>query len=184
MDNCDIEGIRANFPQKAKLPKKCTELAQWLDLNIDTTQDYFPEIQADDLEGWADIDISPYFGTFMHLGDGSVVAYWFYDGVDIKNPPIVVITSDGDIGVAANSIEEFLARIIEDCFPDDIWVDYLGDLLSYADGTWIEDLRKWVEEKWSLNSGKREELTSANPELGHPDIQEWIKPFIDQPTYF
>lgn len=179
MDNCDIEGIRANFPKEAEVPIEFIELAEWLSTAIDTSNDYFPEIQPDDLKGWADVDISPYFGAFMHLGDGSVLAYWFYDEVDINNPPIVAITSDGELGVAANSIEEFVARIIEDKFPDEFWVDYMSDLLLYADGAWIEDLKKWAEDHWGLMSEKRKELTSSNPELNHPDINEWIKPFTD-----
>jgi hypothetical protein len=177
MDNYDIKGIKANFPRKSELPKKFLEFAEWLNLNIDTRNDYFPEIQANDLEGWAEVDISPYFGTFMHLGDGSVLAYWFYDEVDVKNPPIVVITSDGDVGVAANSIEEFVARIIENKFPDELWVDYMSDLFLYEDGAWIQELKKWAEEKWDLSSKKRNELISSNPELNHPNINEWIKPF-------
>jgi hypothetical protein len=179
MDMCDISSIQTHFPHGAKVPKRLIELAEWLDLTIDTTEEYFPEIRGDTLEDWVDVDISPYFGVFMHLGDGSVVAYWFYEGVDLNNPPIVVLTSDGDIGVAANSIEEFVSRIIEDRFPDEIWVDYMSALTLYADGAWIQNLKEWVENKWNLTSEKRKQLTSFNPEQNHPYINEWIKSFIN-----
>lgn len=193
------------FPSRVTVPVRLVELAEWLSQTINDDECYLPSFIGENFSEHHALngsDLTESFGIFIGLGDGSKVAYWFYDGCDIDKAPIVVLGSEGDLGIAANSIEEFIACIIERQFPDTCWAARLSDfyLHLYSDddeiessfgdeantdfikpnGDWLVQLTEWVENNWSLDSESRQNLTSIDPSLNHPNIEKWFDDWNSQ----
>ncbi len=195
----NIASFNKYFPSRVTVPAKLIELAEWLNDSIDDENYYIPSFGSENFsEYYASngSNLADFFGIFINLGDGSQVAYWFYEGCDVDKVPIVVLGSEGDLGIAANSIEEFIARIIEEKFPDTYWAARLSDFYFYRycmeqeledsfegkkvaelvkpQGDWLNNLEEWVKIKWNLDSVSRQNLTSIDPSSNHPNIEEWF----------
>lgn len=116
------------------MPQRLVELLGWLDTVINDEAGWFPEFGGSSLVWYLrPVDISPYFGALCSLGDGSQLAYWFYEDCDPRNPPVVVLGCDGDMGVAANSIEELVARLVRGEFPQADWVVHMSNFYLNKD---------------------------------------------------
>ncbi|MDJ0707802.1 MAG: hypothetical protein QNJ46_31390 [Leptolyngbyaceae cyanobacterium MO_188.B28] len=171
----DPESIYAHFPANKSAPQRLIELLDWLDLSIDDTVGWFPEFTWTSLDWFfPPIDLSPYFGVFANLGDGSLLAYWFYEECDPRNPPIVVLGTDGELGVVADSVEELVARITSGKFPDTCWADLMVSFYLYRDGSLFSNLWEWAKEIWGLTDDVRDQLTASQPGANHPNLEEWM----------
>ena len=65
------------------------------------------------------------FAFFMVLPEGSVVGLWYPTNLNLLPPPVIVIGSEGQTEVIANSLESFLAQIASNFFNDQsAWSDF------------------------------------------------------------
>jgi hypothetical protein len=171
--NINQQSIYSHFPANQSIPSGLIELLDWMSGIIYDEMGYFPQFAGNSLDRYfPNLNLSHYFGTFAQLDDGSLLAYWFYEGGDRHQPPIVMISAEGDLEVIANSIEEWVARLIDGEFPVD-WADRMDQFYTYANGIWVEALRLWAEVNWNLTSAKRVQLTTSQPQTKHPDIRAW-----------
>ena len=173
----DIPSVCEHFPNRIEVPHRLLELLEWFHETINDEAGWFPEFVGNSLHGYCSpIDISPYFGTFNSLGDGSVLAYWYYEGCNVQAPPIVILGSEGDVGIAASSIEEFVARLLRGRFPSPhaVWATRLLNFYLCSDYSWLEQLEAWAGQYWNLTSQTIQELISSSPEENHPNLQEWM----------
>ncbi len=183
MPHSDIPSIHAHFPVNASVPSRLIELISWFDSFIDPSRFYFPEMKGEYLDaGYSDggIELVKYFGLFMSLGEGSMLAYWFYEGCDRQNAPVVMLGSEGELAVIGNSIEEVIARLIEKKLPAGDLHYLFFDFYNYDDGNLIQPLKEWVEDKWELNYEKRMKLISEEPQQYHPNIEEWFDQWVPE----
>jgi hypothetical protein len=171
--NINQQSIYSHFPASQSIPSRLIELLDWLSVVIYDEIGSFPQFTGNSLDRYfPDLKLSPYFGSFAQLEDGSLLAYWFYEGGDRLQPPIVMISAEGDLEVIANSIEEWVARLIDGKFPAH-WADRMDQFYIYANGIWVEALRLWAEANWDLTSAKRSQLTTSQPQAKHPNIRSW-----------
>jgi hypothetical protein len=171
--------IREYFPPNIPIPPRLSQFLDWAE-SISLTGDiWIPEFFGESFDLYAstfdgynvEVGFAQNFGIFAHLGDGSTLAYWVYEGCDRDHLPIVLQGSEGDLGVVAASIEDLTARIIDNQFFG-VWVEILGDLL--CDGVWVKKLETWAEETWDLTRDRRNLITALDPTIGHPVLEEWL----------
>jgi hypothetical protein len=177
----DKGSIYKHFPANIPVPSKLVEFLDWLDSTIDDAG-WFPEFVGESFDEYGssldeyktEMNLSQHFGIFAHLGDGSLLAYWFYEGCDTSSPPIVMLDSEGDLQVVVESVEELVARLIDAKFPDELWADRLNDFYFYPDETWIDKLEVWAEQTWNLTAERRKSLTLSVAETRHPSLEKWL----------
>jgi hypothetical protein len=162
----DILSIHEHFPDGIEVPHRLLELLEWFDTTIKDEMGWFPEFTGSSLDWYCQpADISPYFGTFNCLGDGSILAHWFYEGCNIENSPIVILGSEGDCGIVSASIEGFVSRLIRGDFPSKAaWSPRLVNFYLHPDYSWIEKLETWAIQRWGLTPQIVQELISSSPE--------------------
>jgi hypothetical protein len=178
----DKGSIYKHFPSHIPVPPRLVEFLDWLDSTIGDAG-WFPEFVGESFDGYGEsfdgykteTGLSQCFGIFAHLGDGSLLAYWFYEDCDTNNPPIVMLDSEGELGVAVESIEELVARLIDRKFPNKIWADRLSDFYVYPDETWLDKLEVWARQTWNLTAERRKLLTLSEAETRHPNLEAWLE---------
>ncbi len=177
----DKESVYNHFPSGVTVPPRFVEFLDCLD-RIIYDAGWFPEFFGESFDRYgstcdgytSDMGLSQCFGIFVGLGDGSLLAYWFYEGCDMSNPPIVILGSEGGLGIVAESIEELVARLIDNQFPNKSWIYPISNFYYYPDETWIDKLQVWAEETWSLTTERRKLLTASEAETRHPNLEEWL----------
>ena len=171
----DPPSIYAHFPKDKPVPPRLIELLNWLQVSINDEAGWFPEFIGSSLDWYLrPIDISPYFGVFTRLGDGSQLAYWFYGECAPHNPPIVILGSEGQMGILAGSIEELVARLTSGKFPNAEWSQPISNFYLTGNVAWIESLIHWAEDVWGLTDMDRQHVTDSRPETQHPNLEEWM----------
>jgi len=69
------------------------------------------------------------FALFMHFPDGSEAGFWLYLGLDLAEPPVVCLGSEGEAVVLAASLRAFLVKLAKDGFGGKgPWEDLEGDV--------------------------------------------------------
>ena len=171
----DPESIYSHFPKDKPVPQRLIELLNWLDIEINDEGGWFPVFCGKFLAYYLDpVDISPYFAVLARLGDGSVLAYWFYEGCDDKDPPVVVLPS-GNMEIVANNITEFVARLVVGGFHHITEVGpMLGNFYYFRDPSWMGKIKKRAEQSWGLTDAEIQRLVDLNPKIGHPNLEKWF----------
>ncbi|QUY43361.1 hypothetical protein [Acaryochloris marina] len=169
----DLPSIRQHFPRSIALPERLIELLTLLHQKYRYYHcDEEPLLKGvffDDYYIKNGNDLANHFGIFMLSSVGDRVGYWFYEDCSPDNAPIVIIHESGGL-VLANSLEEFLERLIQDTF----W-DYCcrSDFETDPNNGWIDEVDIWLHEVVQIIPRTREELL-FDPSKNHPDIWDWL----------
>jgi hypothetical protein len=119
------------------------------------------------------------FALFLRLPEGSLVGAWYGGGVDVANPPIVVIGSEGQTEIVAASLDSLLARIALGWFDEnDTWTDFAPHEDMEDDAT--AELASWLCKRLGVND--LESLTEMPP--GLPDFARWTEKWCQDREQF
>jgi hypothetical protein len=171
----DIDSIREILPTGVMMPAKLERFLQWAATqpNGSIGAMEFAGSRFDDY--WIENGsvLAPKFVLFAHLGDGTDIGYWLYDGRTIENSPIVLIGSEGDLDILANGLEEFLAGLINDNYSRH------SELSAEKD----EDDSDWVDRRPALAVLLKDTFGftrdsavdyQQTAQATHPDFKEWM----------
>jgi hypothetical protein len=193
----NLQSIYDCFPKGVKPPERLIQLVKYILGTPYAQETTFPGFEGDLLNDyWIENGslLAHKFGLFIHQADGTLAGYWFYEGCDIENAPIVILGSGSgqyQVEVIANSIEDFASRIVEgktglydfdgvldeenyddDDDPDEFWGwDVRG---------WLVDLGNWLEESWGITSVMRQKFIEHDPKDDHPNLQEWFNRWTEE----
>ena len=95
------------------MPPLLVEFSKWAENKLLGSIGDF-DIEGSRLSDWWAVefgDLYPHFAPFLHIGDGSLVAFWMPEGVTNDSPPFAYIGSEGELRLLANSLEQFLAHL-------------------------------------------------------------------------
>lgn len=117
--------------------------------------------------------LAPQFLLFAHLGDGTDIGYWIHDGSTIDTAPIVLIGSEGDLVVLANSLEEFLAGLINDNHSSQ---SELSAEKDEDDADWVDRrpaMAEFLKTAFGFNVDKAINYQQI-AEAKHPNFKKWM----------
>jgi hypothetical protein len=158
----NIESLHRNFPPDCEVPLLLLEFANWLkvkswgslgcfSLHSERFNDYWIENGA---------DLHSNFAFFIRDPTGGNIGYWLYEGQTIESAPIVLVGSEGELKILADSLDEFLRRLAAGTTEaPDLDSRENGDAESAELTTWLE-----------MRTGK----SSAHRQCVHPDLQQWM----------
>lgn len=171
----DPESVYSHFPKNKPIPQRLIEFLDWLNDAIDDKDGWFPEFMGEFLDWYLrPVDISPYFAVLASLGgEGAVLAYWFYEGCDDRNPPIVIL-ANGCMVMVAGSIEELVARLVSGEFPDKEGMSLIAYFYIFNNHKWMEKIKNRAEREWGLTDEVIQQLASLNSDEDHPSLKTWI----------
>ncbi len=150
------ESIVSAFPPTQKPPNLLKDFSQWAQTKT------WGSVGCFELGGcWVDKVPLAYdsyllrneFAFFMHLPEGSSIGFWIVENSKIRVEnrqalPIVLIGSEGELEVLAESLESFLAQLAIGFFETSD-----SDLMVHEDSVSIlDELEKWLQKKLSVKS--------------------------------
>jgi hypothetical protein len=116
----NLDSIRRVLPTGVTMPAKLEKFLAWIKLqpsgsvgHIGFTGNHFDDYWIENGSNLAEK-----LFLFAKLGDGTTIGYWLYDGRTIDTAPIVLIGSEGELEILANSLEEFLGGLVNDSFSN------------------------------------------------------------------
>ncbi len=164
----NVESLQRNFPEGWDVPPLLLEFADrlegigagtigYFDLQSERFNDYWIENGA---------DLHPYFAFFLCDPTGGQVGFWLYDGLATVSPPIVLVGSQGELQILADTLEQFFARLAkgETGVPD---LDDREDRDRES-----TELFQWLESRGGQSPGPQS--------VAHPDLAEWLERWGDQ----
>lgn len=119
--------IKSVFNEKIPFPKLLADFEQWAEQFEWGELGYF-EFSADRLtDHWIEngSQLADQFALWLHMPDGSMIGFWRPSNfTDIDILPIVLLGSEGEQEVLADSLEEFLYKwadweTVSDLSPDE-----------------------------------------------------------------
>lgn len=167
----DLPSIRQHFPLSIALPERLVELLTFLNqkYRYNSCGPFFLGEFFDDYDIKNGSDLAEYFGFFILDSTDTSVGYWFYEGCSPENAPIVAI-HDYRGTILANSLGEFLERVIQNVFWDVLDRSFFE---TDPDNGWIDEADIWLRESLNITPRTREEL-SFDPGKNHPDLNDWL----------
>ncbi len=175
----NVASIREIIPTGITMPAKLEKFLQWVSTQPNGSIGYVEFSGSRLTDYWIEngSTLAPKYILFAHLGDGTDIGYWLYDGRTIENAPIVLIGSEGELDILANSLEEFLAGLINDSYSgrseltaakdedDADWIDRRGELSAFLKTAFGFTVDKNVDYQ-KATQGKQPNL--------HPDFKKWM----------
>ena len=163
---------------------------------------YFCECEEEDVDiianGYFGCDLSKYFQDkfygFGIDGAGGYYALWFYPNLD-REPPVVMLDSEGQLEILASNTEEFLSRLVNNIF---FWdnknyneeyeetENKYDDLIDAYEETFDKEVSEeefivLIEEERKILFDRASEFIEIKPDDEilknfnlHPDIKKWV----------
>jgi hypothetical protein len=170
----DLADLRRNLPPEEDVPDL---LARLLDY-----QNRTPNFnRVDGLLSWFGHDwfghdwfghdqrAASQFAIFGHSTDGSMYGYWLYSGRSLQDAPIVLLYSDRDGRLLANTLRDFLALLTTGEPLDDN-----SDEVSELSQTLL-DYRSWLSAEMGIGIPADSEAILAAASADHPDLNDWLR---------
>jgi len=186
-DHISLEAFRVNFPSDEEVPD---ELVRLLEYQNQASRPYCTwfELIADDLDSaviWFDGDTTAasQFTVFGHGPDGSLYAYWLYDGRTLTTAPIVVLDSEGaNNQVLTSMARSFLALL---AIPyDPRWSDEDVEEWKEDETSEGEQINRvfhaWLQTEFSITAPTDPATLISDAQREHPDLDAWVKARVDQ----
>jgi hypothetical protein len=175
----NVASIREIMPTGVTMPPKLEKFLQWVSTQPNGSIGYMEFAGSRFTDYWIENGsiLSPKFVLFAHLGDGTDIGYWLYDGRTIDNAPIVLIGSEGELDILANNLEEFLAGLINDSHSsrseltaerdedDADWIDRRGELSAFLKTAFGFTVDKNID---------YQKAAQGNQPALHPDFKKWM----------
>jgi hypothetical protein len=162
----DLNSIRRAFPPGTEAPALLLDFARWLEGRPWGSVGCY-ELVGQFSDTAPIVDGSPLrkeFALFLHLPEGSTVGAWYRAGDDPARAPIVVLGSEGQYEVLAESLQALLAKIALQRF-EDRWSDFLPHEDVEEDAT--DDLADWLAKRLGVEDlGALAETSSPPPDFG------------------
>jgi hypothetical protein len=164
----DLTSVLRAFPPGTDAPSLLLDFAAWLKGRPWGSVGCFSLVgQFTDLAPIYDgSPLRDDFALFLRLPEGSVVGAWYGD--EARNPPIVVLGSEGQNEILAASLEGLLARIASNWFEENgEWTDFAPheDVEENA----LHELAQWL----SARLGVRDLEKLAETTTGLPNFTQW-----------
>ena len=111
----NIESLQKNFPEGFEVPALLLDFGDWLKAKRDGSVGYFCLQSERFNDFWIEngADLHPFFAFFMRDPSGGQIGFWLYDGRATALPPIVVVGSEGALGIVSDTVAAFLTRLAE-----------------------------------------------------------------------
>lgn len=149
----DLESIVRAFPPGARVPTLLYDFAAWLAHHRWGSVGGFALVgsRSDDAPIVDGAPLRDEFALFIRMPDGSVGGFW-YGAATAAEPPIVMLGSEGEAEILADSLAAFLARIaLRDFSTHSPWGDFpANDDMFEADDDGLDDtpqLAAWLRER-------------------------------------
>ena len=154
-----------------KLVNKVTEKFDSSNCELEDATDLelYEDLRFDGFDEWlqntdTEQKLNPDFAVFGERGCGSKTAIWLLQNRDIKNAPVVLISSEGELGVIASDYLAFMAvsglgydmfQFLEGGDLASPWHSKNITFLDWLKSTYSveppKDLSKWLEETKNIN---------------------------------
>jgi hypothetical protein len=178
----DLDGIRRVLPTGVAMPAKLEKFLAWVQLQPSGSVGHieFGGNRFDDYWIENGSNLAEKLFLFARLGDGTTIGYWLYDGRTIDTAPIVLIGSEGELEILANSLGEFLGGLVNDSFSNH------SDLSAESDA---DDEEPVIDRRPQLAAFLASELgfavnggtnyrEAAKDE--HPNLQKWMDNWAEE----
>lgn len=166
--------ILSEFPPGVAMPAQLRELCDFLDAKGYPISGYMrlrPEGEA--IKAWFGPGSVAWkmLAGFGSGPDGSIIAFWIYEGRDIYDAPIVHLESEGNqLRIIANNIDDFLKLF-------GIGYGELGfDDLSAPpeEPESAESLRQWLKSTMGIVAPTTGIDIITHAERNHPNFENWV----------
>jgi len=140
--NVDWPSVQRVFPPGFEPPPLLRDFARWVDDLPWGSVGWFSLIGRlpDDAAIGDGALLRDRFALFLHLPDGSEAGFWLYPGLDLAEPPVVYLGSEGEAVVLADSLRAFLAKLVQGGFGSKgPWASLEGDAPDK-----LRELRAWL----------------------------------------
>ena len=166
--------IEAEFPPGMVMPPRLRELCDHLDSHGYPISGYMklrPEGQS--LQAWFGPGTQAWnaLAGFGAGPDGSILAFWLYEGGDISRAPVVHLGSEGSAFVLADGLDEFL-RLFGVGYSE-LGFDDLS--LSPEEPESAERLRHWLQDRFGIVAPSTGADIVARAQACHPGFAVWVR---------
>lgn len=141
--------------------------------------DYFSggfEVALDDAAAWFDGDrvAARQFVPFGSSADGGMYAYWRYDGRPADAAPVVYLGSEGEVGVVANSTNDFLRLLTVGA--GELGTAAIQGVIEPDDdpAPGLDAFRRWLRDERGLVPPDDPVGLVEAAQAAHPDLADWV----------
>ena len=168
------DNIEAEFPPGTPMPADLRRLCDYLDRTDYPISGYMRlRPGGDALKAWfdGDVEAASQFAGFGAGPDGSILAFWLYQGPDASVAPIVHLGTEGQNNIVlASDFREFLHLL-------GIGYSELGfdDLNAPpTEPETAEHLRAWLLAEFGISPPVTGAALVTQAQARHPDLAMWI----------
>ncbi|MBI2708568.1 MAG: hypothetical protein HYX34_02590 [Actinobacteria bacterium] len=168
----DPASVRVRAPRP--LPAILDRFLDWL-VEVDGGQagQPFGSLDGDWIDDfWIDYgsDLSDYVTVFLVLGDGSRIAVWHDVDADLDRRPVVLIGSEGQLGVLGATTAHFLMKLATGRELDPIDLPPPHELEPFR-----SQLGAWLRKNTDDVGRPLDELAASDARGGHSDLNKWFE---------
>lgn len=149
-----------------------------LELHEDISFNVFNYWMGEDKYRKQEVDLSQHFATFGENGDGSLIAIWLSKGKKVLECPVVVIGSEGELGIVAPDYLTFLQLSAMGCGMYDL-MDWQP---TEAQDSFLPmiDFLNYIKTTFKRSSIDKSEvgLILEKARAGSPNLEEMVEDFF------
>ncbi len=173
------DSVQSCFPEGVRLPDPLRCICDFLDANGYPISGCFEiNTRGDDAASWFpnDIAMQRQIAVFGNSSTGSSYALWLTHASDPAEAPVVMLGSEGDFKVLAESPAAFCQLLT--CGYDELEWDDLSSTPTCADET--RPFRQWISDKLALDSPATGEAISQRAAEQFPGFADWVTAWQDE----
>ena len=167
------DSVESCFPDGIRLPDAIRCICDFLDANGYPISGCFEiNTRGDDAASWFpnDTEMQRQIAVFGNGSTGSTYALWLTHSPDPANAPVVLLGSEGDLKVLAESPVEF-CRLLG-CGYDELEWDDLSTAPTCFDET--ASFREWIADKLGLDFPATGDSIAQRAAERFPGFSDWV----------
>ena len=176
------DDVESKFPRGITMPDTIRALCDYLDTNGYPLSGCFEisTIGDDDMQAWFPNDpaMQRRFVVFGRGSTGSVYAIWLRDGTDVDSSPVIVLGSEGELLVMAETPMEF-CRLLGCGYNELEWDDLTQPSPESNDA---QPLREWLVNRFDIDFPATGDKIVSTARTRYPDFPSFIQSWWDANT--
>ena len=175
----DVAAFQRNFPPDVPIPGRVRALLEFQNRTREWYSGHF------ELDHWIFGDVALFdgddnaAGQFIIFGrgpDGSLYAFWMYEGRRPGNPPVVFIGAEKSGNtLLANNFDEFLGLLAFGA--EDLGHAVLGErpFKPKEPAPRLQEFRTWLKEQFEIREPYNPMAVVSAARKQHPDFAVWME---------